>query len=347
MAQITIKDIARICGVGVSTVSRAMNNHPDINPATKEKINKVIEEYGYIPNDSARNLKRSESNTIALLIKGFRNPFFLGMLPVIEDICRKRNYEFITVRVNEDDNEVKIAYNTATEKKLKGIVFLGASYMTTESELAKVPVPMVFCTLGNIINVDKKKYSSVSIDDYAESKKVVEYLVNSGHKRIAILGGKENDKSIGSFRLEAYKDVLKANDIEIDTKLIQHMNQEYEPYSVQNGYVMMKKLIDKKVDCTAVFALSDSMAVGAIRAIYDAGMSVPEDYAVAGFDGSTLSEFYNPTITTIKQPGEQIMVESANLLFDIIEGKSENKHIIMDAELLLRESTGVVSKKQS
>ena len=116
MADLTIKDVARICGVGVSTVSRAINNHPDINPATKQKILQVIEENNYIPNNSARNLKRTDSNTIAILIKGIANPFFLAMFNIFEQELATQDYSFILQRVQQDEDELQVALAIEKEK---------------------------------------------------------------------------------------------------------------------------------------------------------------------------------------------------------------------------------------
>lgn len=118
----TIKDIAKICGVGVSTVSRAINNHPDINAETKEKIMNTIKEYGYIPNNSARNLKRVDAKAIAVLVKGISNPFFTDMLKVIEAECNKKHYSLELLHIESDEDEVDVAQKVIKEKRLRGII---------------------------------------------------------------------------------------------------------------------------------------------------------------------------------------------------------------------------------
>lgn len=128
MEQVTIRDIARKCKVGVSTVSRAMNNHPDINPETKEMILKVIAESNYVPNNSARNLKRSNAKAIAILVKGMDNMFFNNMISVIEEVVRKKKYACIIERVEEKANEVDSAIEIVKEKRLRGIIFLGGNF---------------------------------------------------------------------------------------------------------------------------------------------------------------------------------------------------------------------------
>ena len=125
MEQITIKEVAKLCGVGVSTVSRAINNHPDINEETKQKVLETIQKYNYVPNNSARNLKRSDSNTIAVLIKGISNPFFSEIIQVFEREITKQKYSFVLQHVEEFEDEVDIAIQLEKEKRLKGIVFLG------------------------------------------------------------------------------------------------------------------------------------------------------------------------------------------------------------------------------
>ncbi len=135
MFEPTIKDIAQICGVGVSTVSRAINNHPDINSETKEKIMSAIREYGYVPNDSARNLKRVDAKAIAVLVKGIANPFFTSMITVIEQECKKRHYSMELSHIEADEDEVDVAQKVVKEKRLRGIIFLGGLFSHSEEKL--------------------------------------------------------------------------------------------------------------------------------------------------------------------------------------------------------------------
>lgn len=148
MESITIKDVARLCGVGVSTVSRAINNHPDINPETKEKIMQVISEHHYIPNNSARNLKRQDSKTVAILMKGIANPFFHEMIKILEYEVEKKKYSFLLHHVEEDEDEIDVAMELEKEKKLCGIVFLGGTVGHTEEKFRQLTTPFVLCTIG-------------------------------------------------------------------------------------------------------------------------------------------------------------------------------------------------------
>jgi len=338
MSAITIKDIAKKCGVGVSTVSRAMNDHPDINPETKQMILDTIAEYGYIPNNSARNLKRSESNTIAVLVKGIDNPFFQGMFKIFESQVQKTSYSFIIHRVEEREDEIAVAVELELEKRLKGIIFLGGSFGNSEERMKKLDIPFVLCTVGMTDSVDKRLYSSISIDDYKESYRLVSYLCELGHKKIAIITGKNDDESIGKLRYQGYVQALKDHGIGLDTGLVRYMKQDLPEYSPENGYAVAKELLEEGADFTALYVVSDNTAFGACKAILESGKRIPEDYSVAGFDGIKLARYYHPSLTTMSQPCEEMAKESIRLLIDLIEGKKENQHRIFEAELLEGES---------
>jgi LacI family transcriptional regulator len=259
----TIKDIARICGVAVSTVSRAINNHTDINEKTKTLILKTIKEYNYIPNNSARNLKRSESNTIAVLIKGISNPFFGNMLKVLEQAIQKKRYSFLLHRVEEHEDELEVALQLEKEKRLKGIVFLGGYFSHSEEKLKQLTVPFILSTGGISDIIDRDKYSYVLVDDFKESYRMVDYLCKLGHKKIAIISAPIEDESIGKLRLEGYRKALEDNHIPLNKDLIRNkIDDKIDTFSMKYGYEVTKELITSGIDCTAIFAISDSKAVG-------------------------------------------------------------------------------------
>lgn len=343
MFEPTIKDIAKICGVGVSTVSRAINDHPDINSETKEKIMNAIREYGYVPNDSARNLKRVDAKAIAVLIKGIANPFFTNMITIIEQECKKRHYAMELSHIDADEDEVDVAQKVVKEKRLRGIIFLGGLFSHSEEKLKKLSVPFVFSTVGAIPeNISKKQYSSISVDDRRESAKMVEYLIGLGHKRIAILVAEALEESVGKLRLEGYCDALEAHGIEVDTKLICQTEVALSHFSMENGYLSTKKLLERGERFTALYAVSDALAIGARRALYEAGLRVPEDVSLAGYDGIDMADYSVPSLTTIRQPVEEMAKETTRLLFDIISKKTKHQHVTYEAELLIRESTAEI-----
>lgn len=340
MFEPTIKDIAKICGVGVSTVSRAINNHPDINPETKEKIMNTIKEYGYVPNNSARNLKRVDAKAIAVLVKGISNPFFTSMIKVIESECKKKRYTMELSHIESDEDEVDVALKVVKEKRLRGIIFLGGLFSHSDEKLKKLTVPFVFSTAASIPeNISKKMYSYIGVDDRKESAKMVDYLIKLGHRRIAIIVAEAQEESIGQLRLDGYYDAFIQNGIEIDEKLVWQTDDLSGHFSMDNGYRTALKLLESGEKFSAVYAVSDALAIGASRALMETGHRIPEDVSLAGYDGIDMVNYISPKITTIKQPTEQMAKDTIKLLFDIIAGKKDHQHITYEAELLIGEST--------
>ena len=355
MGTMTIKDVARICGVGVSTVSRAMNNHPDINPETKAMIMQVMKEHNYVPNNSARNLKRTASKTIAVLVKGVANPFFQRMIQIFEHEIDSNKYSMILQGVEESEDEAKIAAQLVKEKRLKGIIFLGGNLTNPEENLKNLGVPFVLSTAPLCqetfdYSPDKKEdssevsYVTVAVDDRKESYKMVNYLCKLGHKRIGILTATKDDRSIGLLRTQGYLEALKDNHITYEEDLVVHMKEKVEGYSMASGYQMMNRLLDTTKDFTAVYAISDAVAIGACKAIFDRGYRIPEDYSVAGFDGLDAAHYYQPSITTIRQPVEEMARETIKQLFQMIKKKKSKRECVFEGTLEEGQSTRRIEK---
>lgn len=344
MDSITIKDIAQICGVGVSTVSRALNDHPDINQETKQKIIEVVKQYNFVPNNSARNLKITNSKTIAVLVKGLGNPFFMRMIGKIESEILKSDYSMELRHVDEKSDEVEVAIELVKEKKLQGIIFLGGIYTHSNKKLEGIGVPFVLCTIPLADN-GSIAAASISVNDIDESYKIVKYLIDNGHKKIAFMGAPDGDISIGQLRLDGYKKALKEAKIKQDKALQWHSKEEDEIYTMENGYKMMKDALDAGLDFTAVFAIADTMAIGAMRALSDAGKRVPEDISIVGFDGIDMGAYCVPSLTTIRQPFDEMAINATNMLLDMIKDEKSGCNVMMEAKLLERESVRRIGKK--
>ena len=333
MEQLTIKEIAKLCGVGVSTVSRAINNHPDINEETKTKVLETIREYNYYPNNSARNLKRAASSTIAVLIKGIGNPFFGAMIEVLErEIIRKR-YSFVLQQVEEDEDEIEAAIRLEKEKRLKGIIFLGGLSRHNPELFKLMKVPYVIATVDPKFPEHLEGGAVVSIRDEEESCRIVDYLIGKGHKKIAVLAATKEDTSIGRIRLDGYKKALKDHSLPFDEKLVCYTPKEKEVYTISNGYEMASRLLAGKEQFTCIYAISDTLAIGACKAIFDAGKKIPEDISVAGFDGLEIAHYYQPSVTTVCQPREEMASSCVKILFDLIKKKPVTERTYFPAEL--------------
>ncbi len=337
MEQITIKEVAKLCGVGVSTVSRAINNHPDINEATKQMVLDTIKKYNYVPNNSARNLKRSDSNTIAVLIKGISNPFFSEMIQIFERETQRKKYSFVLQHVEEFEDEIDVAIQLEKEKRLKGIVFLGGLSYHTEEKLEQLTVPFVISTVDSLEH--DGDYACVAVDDEKESFRMVDYLCRCGHRQIAILMACRDDASIGRMRLNGYKRALAVHGIPYEEELVIWSENDHPTYSMANGYALGEKLLRSGQEFTCVYAISDSLAVGACKALFDAGRQVPRDCSVAGFDGLDLAAYYEPSITTIRQPRTEMAEATMRLMFDLIKKKQVERRLVFEGELVEGSST--------
>ena len=330
----TIKDIRKACGVSVSTVSRALNNHPDINPETKQKIMEVIENTGFVPNDSARYLKRTDANNIALVVKGITNPLFSQMIRIMEDKTHNAGYETILRHVGPMEDEVSIAQVLVKSRKLKGIVFLGGAFTHDENAVKTLGVPFVFSTIGN----RERRYSNVAIDDLEAAYTATKYLIDKGHRNIGIITEGLSVPSIGELRLSGYKKALSEAKIQYNEKYVYEITEGIEHYTMGNGYAAAGKLIKNAPELTAIFCISDVLAIGACRAVRDSGRKIPRDISIMGFDGIEEGDYFLPRITTMSQPTEKLADETINILLDMIENEAEPKNVVMKAELIEKES---------
>lgn len=331
-----IKDIARLAGVGVSTVSRVINNHPDVKESTREKVKRVIEESNYVPNNSARILKQNNTKNIGVLVSGVFNPFFSEMLDVIGGIINKSKYTMIFQNNNYNlYDDFHTLRSFIKEKRLQGVICLGGNFeCVTVEQMEALEVPVVLTSVNTTVSRRSDFYSTVGIDNEKAAYKATKYLIELGHKDIAVMIGEENDLDVSYSRLKGYRKAIEEAGINFDTNRLL-----VGGYSTSIAYDMMKKyLSERKNDISAIFVTSDTMAIGVAKAIVESGLTIGEDISLVGFDGMDVSQFYNPGITTVKQPRQEIAEESINLLLNILNNNESHKNLILDTELVTRES---------
>ena len=259
------------------------------------------------------------------------------MIQVFEREINRKKYTFVLQHVEEFEDEVDVAIQLEKEKRLKGIVFLGGLSSHTEEKLEQLTVPFVISTVDSTASNDI--FAAVTVDDVRESDRMVDYLIGCGHKKIALLTAEREDASIGMLRLKGYRQALMRHDIPYDEGLVVWSKDGLPTYSMENGYALTKTLLESGKEFTCIYAISDSMAIGACKALFDAGKKVPEDYSVAGFDGLPLASFYEPSITTIRQPRKEMAEATIRLLFDLIKKKTVERRQIFEAELVEGKST--------
>lgn len=327
----TIKDIARACGVSVSTVSRVLNEHPDVSEGVRRRVRAVVESSGYIPNNSARDLVRTQSDAIGVVVRGRGNLFFADMVKIVSREIETLGYTMVLHFIGSDDDEVLAGASMEREKKLRGILFLGGRFDYSRETLAPVGVPFVCCTYSNCFgSLSGQEYSSVSIDDYMTAYRAVRLLIDMGHRRIAVVVPSTEDRSIAELRYKGYRAALADSGIEFDPALLVDTRNCFE---MPETYAGTRKLAESGAAFTAVFTLSDTTAMAAMKALEDSGRRVPEDCSVIAIDGLTVSEYSNPTLTTMVQPVEELGRESVRILAEMIAGGGPGCHLRLEARL--------------
>lgn len=323
----TIKDIARACGVGVSTVSRVLNDRPDVSPEVRARVLAVVESTGYIPNNSARDLGRSQTDAIGVVVRGTGNLFFSEVIKTIALEIDRGGCTMVPRYIGSDEDELKAGAILEREKKLRGLIFLGGRFDYTPTELSLIGVPYVCCSFTNCFgSLAEAEFSSVSIDDYRTAYLAVEELIRRGHRRIAALIPSCSDHSISELRYNGYRDALRDHGIAFDRELVM---ENGGCFTMPETYRGMRALLERGTDFTAAFVLSDTTAIAAIKALEDAGRRVPEDVSVIAIDGLEISAYTVPTLSTMVQPAEEMGRETIRLLLSVLNG-GENRHVRLE-----------------
>lgn len=324
----SITEIAELAGVGTSTVSRVINNRSDVSPQTKEKVMAVIKKYHFEPNDNARNLKQINSKTICVVVNGTFNPFFSRVIEIIQQKIEENKYTPLVRYIEEGKDEYNAAKRLMNEKKAAGIIFLGGNAVSRNYITENPEIPFVFATTS-AKKVNYSNISSVCVDDFNSAKSAVDYLFDCGHTKIAVIGGKRQSIDLVAFRLQGVQKSFEEHGVHFDESLYMESR-----FSMTDAYTAVSKVINKR-EFTALFAMSDIMAIGAAKAICDAGLKVPDDISIIGFDGIEMSLFYNPTLATIRQPADEIAIKSVELLMQNINGINlDNKHIVLESSIV-------------
>ena len=217
----TIKDIARISGVSITTVSRVLNDRPDVSDESRRRVLDVIESTNYIPNNSARDLVKTKSDSIGLVVRGISNPFYTDIIRSVEAGITAGGYTMVMQQISSDEDELKRAAVMEREKRLRGLVLLGGRFDYSAADLALLNVPFVCCSFGNHYGtLERVDYSSVSIADMETAYQATRYLLDNGHRRIAALITCPDDHSISQLRYEGYTKALAEAGIPLDESLV-------------------------------------------------------------------------------------------------------------------------------
>jgi len=317
--------------VSVNTASRAINNKPDINEETKKRVLKVAQELGYVRNATAVALRTKKTGTIGVVIADNRNPFYAEVLNGIEEAAREKNYHIILVNTQRDYQKEEEAINLLLAKRVDGLLIAPVQDRDDDIRnliMANFPFVIVGRDFENI------EMDAVYNDEIKGGFLVTEYLFTKGHKRIAFINGFLH-KSPAQGRLEGYKKALKEYGIPFDDALV-----SVGDIDVEDGYERTKQMMKENLDFTAIFAYNDMMAFGAMQAIKEKGLRIPEDIGLVGYDDISFSSLMNPSLTTIRLKKQDLGIESVELLLSRINGRNGSrekmKKIMLNVELIVR-----------
>lgn len=339
----TIKDIARLSGVGVSTVSRVLNDRPDVSEESRRRVLQVIAEYNYLPNNSARSLVRTKSDAVGLVVRGVQNPFYTGIIRAIERDLDAADCTMVMRQIGSCEDEIKCGAMMEREKRLQGIIFLGGRSDYSPADTALLNVPFVCCSYTNTYGtLDPKKYSSVSIADEQEAYRAVMDLAQKGHRRIAALSTDPRDWSIAQLRCSGYVRALH----DLGPSLEDGEIIRADDFTIESAYRAVTERLKRPADFTAIFAISDDMAIGAMRALRESGRSIPEDCSIIAIDGLTVSEYIYPMLTTLCQPTDEMGAKSVEILMSVIRGGT-HRHLILPTTLRTGQSVRDLTRRFS
>lgn len=334
MKQITIKNIASKLNLSVSTVSRALNDHPDIHTRTKKLVRDAANELGYNPNIIARNLKSSRSNQIGVIVPEIRHDFFANAISGIEEVAYQKGYTIIIAQSNEEQKREIINLDSMYLHRVAGII-ISISQTTTSSHhfkrLLDRGVKMVF--FDRVCN--DLKTPRIHIDDKESAYKVVKYLAGKGYKKIVHFAGPQSLDICKNRRL-GYEKALK--DLKGDYKPLIFEGGMHE----NDGYKNVDTLISKGIKSCAIFAVNDPVAVGVIKRLKELNIKVPDQIGIAGFSNNPITEMISPALTTVDQHSFEMGKKAAEILIDEIEGRKNLNYeldIKLDTELIERESS--------
>lgn len=329
----TIKDLAEKTGYGVATISRALNNHPNVSEKARKIILQAVEESGFQINTNAQQLKQRASS-ILVVVKGTGNEMFGEMVETIQSLIAETAYPLYVDYMDEDSNEVLQAIRLCREKKPLGILFLGGNSQNFARDFDKINIPCVLVS-NDASGLSFPNLSSVSTDDRQAARCAMDSLIAQGHRKIVIVGGDREVSDTSRLRYEGCLQSFRNHGIEYDEEL----DYQGVRFSYQDGYNATQQLICDGRRFTALFAIADVMAIGAIRALHNNGLRVPRDVSVMGFDGLKLSSFLVPQLSTVVQSATVMAQRSVEILIDHIEHGGEALHELVPYILHQSEST--------
>jgi LacI family transcriptional regulator, galactose operon repressor len=340
--RLTIEEIADLAAVSRSTVSRVLNNHPSVRPTVRARVQQVIQEHRYTPRAAARSLASRRTNVVGLLIPRsaatiFADPFFPHVIQGITETCSNHGY-FLLLSMVTAEREQDFYERVLRGRHVDGLIMLS-------SDIDDPILPLLIRDESALVLVGRHPYltdvNSADVDNRDGAVQGVRHLVQLGHRRIATITGPLY--MAGAMdRRDGYKQALAEAAISIRPELIVEGD-----YTQAGGYACMRQLLDLAERPGAVFVASDVMAAGALRAIHEAGLRVPDDIALVSFDDLPLATILTPPLTTVHQPLYELGAAAAELLLRRLDQPDDHRptHVVLPTHLVVRQSSGAPARR--
>jgi LacI family transcriptional regulator len=329
MAVIKLKDIAKLANVSVTTASYALNNRPEVSEETKKRVLDIARKYNYKPSGIARDLKMKKTETIGLILSNLAGPFYAEIINGIEEITFSNGYNLVVCSSYGGKNSTAVRY--LKEKRTDGILLLTSDIedeIILESANHNFPIVLLDRELkGDYI-------WSATVDNEKGAYKAVEHLIKLGYTNIGYFSG-PNISLDNKQRYEGYKKALDTNRLKLKNEWVVHGQ-----FTRSGGYRAAQALIAKKSFPEAIFCANDEMAIGAIEAFRDAGIKVPDQIAIVGFDDIELASYITPSLTTVKHPKYLLGSTATHMLIQALKNDFNISNIKLDTQLIIRESCG-------
>jgi DNA-binding LacI/PurR family transcriptional regulator len=329
---VTIRELADAAGVSIATVSRVLNNKPHpVGEATRQRILTLADEMGYRPNLAARSLRTERSSTIGIITDNIDSPHTTMMIRGIQDHVKEDGYICVIISADWDPQNEREAIHDLASRSIDGIIFAETWHRSANEILKLANKPFVFVHR----QFPSAHPYSVTPDEVYGARLAIGHLVGLGHRRIGYINGPVQFYA-SADRLHGYAEELAIHGIPYNQGLVTRGD-----WQVASGYTAMEELLSQEARPTAVFAGNDLMAAGAMYAIFDAGLQIPQDVAVVGYDNREIARIFRPSLTTVTLPLYQMGEASAQILLDLLDGKDEpQSEVKIRGRLIIRESCG-------
>lgn len=326
----TINDIAKMANVSRTTVSRVLNNNGYVSESARERVMKVVEETGYIPSVSAKSLRTKRSGVIGVILPKISTETASRVVGGINEVVAKEGFQ-ILLTDTELNHEKEIEYiRLLHSRHVDGIILLATNVndrLLNAIEDASLP----FISLGQ----ELPGVTSIVYDDYHASRDMTNMIIQKGHKKIAYIGVGEDDPAVGLLRKQGFIETIQEAGLEVEESWM-----EYGDFSIESGYESMKQIIEASPGNlpTAVFVVTDRMAVGAMEYLKEQGLRIPQDIAVTGIGASVMSKYISPSLTTIDYFNKEAGTMAAELLLEQLQDKNTKKKFLQNYRLIERDS---------